>query len=257
MVIFDQDGNVLESADPEKGAIEYRTETVYYRYVIESEEVGHYEVVAEYPNGGKDVEWRVDSPEEGRWEVVDADGEPVEHFDGTVPEGLAKDEATPDIWTYGVYVPYTEDELAEIAEAEQAARTEAERSAQMRTAAVMMVRMQAPAMTDAQCLSVSLLFDDWREDTEYGEGEVYRHGGLIYRCKNAHTSQKGWEPGASTASLWTAITPDGPQEWQPGQSYDVDAEVTHDGKTWVSLVPDNVWEPGAPGTETVWREAEG
>lgn len=27
-----------------------------------SEEVGHYEVICEYPNGGKDVKWVVDSP---------------------------------------------------------------------------------------------------------------------------------------------------------------------------------------------------
>ena len=33
-------------------------------------------------------------------------------------------------------------------------------------------------------------------------------------------------------------------------AYAKDAEVTHNGKTWVSLTPYNVWEPGGAG----WRE---
>ena len=30
--------------------------------------------------------------------------------------------------------------------------------------------------------------------------------------------------------------------------------MRHNGKVWESLVDNNVWEPGAQGTETVWRE---
>jgi hypothetical protein len=30
--------------------------------------------------------------------------------------------------------------------------------------------------------------------------------------------------------------------------------VTHNGKTWESLIDNNVWEPGAVGTETLWKE---
>ena len=28
----------------------------------------------------------------------------------------------------------------------------------------------------------------------------------------------------------------------------------HNGKTWESLVDNNVWEPGAVGTESLWKE---
>ena len=35
----------------------------------------------------------------------------------------------------------------------------------------------------------------------------------------------------------------------PASSYPVDATVTHNGKTWVSLTPFNVWEPPVG-----WRE---
>lgn len=31
-------------------------------------------------------------------------------------------------------------------------------------------------------------------------------------------------------------------------------KVAHNGKMWVSLVDNNVWEPGIIGTELVWRE---
>lgn len=39
-----------------------------------------------------------------------------------------------------------------------------------------------------------------------------------------------------------------PIPWQ------LDSKCTHNGKKWVSLVNDNVWEPGSIGTETVWTE---
>lgn len=39
-----------------------------------------------------------------------------------------------------------------------------------------------------------------------------------------------------------------PIPWQ------LDSKCTHNGKKWVSLVNDNVWEPGSIGTETVWKE---
>ena len=31
-------------------------------------------------------------------------------------------------------------------------------------------------------------------------------------------------------------------------------QVTHNGKTWESLADNNVWEPGAIGTESLWKE---
>lgn len=33
-------------------------------------------------------------------------------------------------------------------------------------------------------------------------------------------------------------------------AYPIDWEVVHNGKTWISLIPSNVWEPGISG----WRE---
>ena len=58
---------------------------------------------------------------------------------------------------------------------------------------------------------------------------------------------------------WTnldAEEPDGPQPWvQPEgahDAYQTGDRVTHQGQTWESTINDNVWEPGAAGTEGLW-----
>lgn len=50
-------------------------------------------------------------------------------------------------------------------------------------------------------------------------------------------------------------------EWIPYDGihsgrYMKDAKVTRNGKKYISLVDNNVWEPGMPGTETVWQLVE-
>lgn len=55
--------------------VQERINTVFHEAVESVEEVGHYETVAEYPNGGKDVEWVVDTPgqiaRDAYWETED------------------------------------------------------------------------------------------------------------------------------------------------------------------------------------------
>ena len=46
-------------------------------------------------------------------------------------------------------------------------------------------------------------------------------------------------------------------EWeQPGSTnpYMMGDKVTHNGSTWLSLVDNNVWEPGVVGTEDLWEQ---
>ena len=33
-----------------------------------------------------------------------------------------------------------------------------------------------------------------------------------------------------------------------------DDKVSHNGKIWISLIDNNVWEPGVVGTESLWKE---
>lgn len=127
MVIIDESGSVVESPDLEAGEVTYHTQSVTHSWVVDSEEEGHWETVAEYENGGKDVEWVADSPEQGHWDTRDEDGEEVEHFDGAIAEDWPKDQTISDQWIYGTYRKYTEDELAKIAKE----KAEAERQSQI------------------------------------------------------------------------------------------------------------------------------
>ena len=63
---------------------------------------------------------------------------------------------------------------------------------------------------------------------------------------------------AMTHSGWREEVEDGGvAEWvQPTGAHDaymMDAVVTHNGKTWISTVDSNVWEPGVHG----WEEYSG
>lgn len=55
-----------------------------------------------------------------------------------------------------------------------------------------------------------------------------------------------------------APDPDEIPAWRPWDGlsalYAKGDKVAHNGKTWLSLVDNNCWEPGIIGTELVWRE---
>lgn len=65
MRILDENGKeLIESAElHETGRLARETiQTVFHEAVAAVEEIGHYETTAEYPNGGKEVQWVVDTP---------------------------------------------------------------------------------------------------------------------------------------------------------------------------------------------------
>lgn len=116
-------------------------------------------------------------------------------------------------------------------------------------------------ITDEQALAIDLLFDDWSGDSvSYSEDDRVRYNDVLYRCLQSHTSQSTWTP-TDAPSLWAKclINPDSPAipEWEQPDStnpYSKGDKVTHNGKTWASLIDGNVWEPGVTGTESLWKE---
>ena len=62
MKILDETGAVIENPDPTLGYLTDDTEEVTHPAVEGVEEEWHWETVAEYPNGGKDVQKIVDRP---------------------------------------------------------------------------------------------------------------------------------------------------------------------------------------------------
>lgn len=90
--VYDEYGELLKEFDLSIGWLKPSTRTEHHEAVEGVEEVWHWETIAEYPNGGKDVK-----------KVVD------------VPGVEAKDAWDEKIPIY-IYIPYTEEELAAIEE---------------------------------------------------------------------------------------------------------------------------------------------
>lgn len=117
----------------------------------------------------------------------------------------------------------------------------------------------AGMLTDEQALKVTALYPLWDPRATYAVGDRVRYAGNLYRCLQPHTAQETWNP-ADAPSLWAKVLTDPsgailPWE-QPGSTnpYMMGDKVTHNGKTWESLVDNNVWEPGVTGTENLWKE---
>lgn len=124
MIVYDKDFNIVKNPSLDNGRIEAVPLCVDFAYVIDSEEVHHEEVIAEYPEtGGVDVAIVVDSPQRGHWEAkISETGKRLDlDFSGWPDNG----EGFRDIVMLDVYEPFTQNEknehdrLAEAAEEEQ------------------------------------------------------------------------------------------------------------------------------------------
>lgn len=108
-------------------------------------------------------------------------------------------------------------------------------------------------LDDEQAESVTRMFEVWANNTDYSVGDRRQYGSLLYRCVQAHISQKGWEP-PNVPALWVRTSTDPFPEWiQPTGAHDAYAKgskVSHNGKHWESDIDANVYEPGVYG----WSE---
>ena len=64
-------------------------------------------------------------------------------------------------------------------------------------------------MADADAAKNPMLFLPWETGTKYGVGNRRRYDGKVYKCRQSHTSQVGWEPPAVPA-LWVVINTSSP-----------------------------------------------
>lgn len=109
-------------------------------------------------------------------------------------------------------------------------------------------------LTDEQALEVPELFPIWNPNSiAYAVGDRVQHESKLYSCIQAHTSQESWQP-SLTPALWNLVSIEEWPEWvQPAGVHDAyakDDKVLHNGKKWISIVDNNVWEPGVYG----WNE---
>jgi len=121
-----------------------------------------------------------------------------------------------------------------------------------------LLELAVQSLEPADALEGVELFPTWKTGTAYNVGFKVRHGGILYACLQAHTSQAGWAPELAPALWAKVLIPDPEQiyDWeQPGSTngYAKDVKVRHNGKIWISTCDNNIWEPGAPGVY-VWTE---
>ena len=116
-------------------------------------------------------------------------------------------------------------------------------------------------LTDEQAATVPALYKEWETGVDYKADDRRTFNGVLYKCLQDHTSQDDWTPDVAV-SMWAVVLIPDPEvipEWvQPDSTngYKTGDKVTHNGSTWESLVDNNIWEPGAVGTEGVWLKTE-
>lgn len=111
-------------------------------------------------------------------------------------------------------------------------------------------------ITDEQAAVVSVLYPAWAEDAHYEAGERITYNEVLYKVLQAHDAQADWTPDVAVSLFAKVLTdPTGTiLPWvQPDSTnpYMKDDKVTHNGKTWISTLDNNVWEPGAYGWDEV------
>lgn len=74
---------------------------------------------------------------------------------------------------------------------------------------------------DNTALRMREFYPEWAAGQAYTAGYKVQHGGKLWRCIQAHTSQDSWAPSTDTASLWERI-----DETHDGTQYD---PIPYDG----------------------------
>lgn len=129
-----------------------------------------------------------------------------------------------------------------------------ERARQLRP----IIEKAAESLPDEDALEAVELFPIWEPDTEYTTDERVQYGEKLYRCVQSHTSQAEWTPDA-TPALWTEVAKPGeiPVWKQPSGAQDAYMSGDRvwfpekDTTVYVSIVDNNVWQPGVYGWDAV------
>lgn len=118
------------------------------------------------------------------------------------------------------------------------------------------IEKAAKSLSDEDALDAINLYPSWKNNHEYTEvGERVRYNGVLYKVLQPHTSQSAWTPSEAPSLFAKVLIPDANKiyEWEQPDStnlYKAGDKVTHNGKTWISDIDNNSWEPGVYG----WSE---
>lgn len=111
------------------------------------------------------------------------------------------------------------------------------------------LQMFAETLTDEQALQVPLVFNEFEIGVLYKVGTRILYNDVLYKVLIEHTSQETWTPDVAP-SLFAKVlneTLDGSiPEWEQPDStngYMKGDKVMFEGKTYESLIDNNVWSP--------------
>lgn len=111
----------------------------------------------------------------------------------------------------------------------------------------------APALATLEALPV---YPAWQSGASYVADDVVEYDERLWLIVQPHTSQADWTPDATPALWRTSHEPGTIPAWVAPtgahDAYQLGDRVTHNGSVWESTVDANVWEPGTPGTESLW-----
>lgn len=116
------------------------------------------------------------------------------------------------------------------------------------------IEKAAQSLDDTDALDAVQLYPNWQSGVAYEVDLRVQYHGILYRVLQAHTSKETWTPDVSPSLFAKVLIPDPTviPEWEQPEStnpYMKGDKVSHNGKTWVSTIDNNVWEPGVYGWE--------
>ena len=155
----------------------------------------------------------------------------------------------------GKLIEMTEAEISEEKQKIQLAKAE-EKSRHLTAEEVtaMLIRQQINGLTveDNMALRMTEFYPEWAAGMDYATGYKVQHGGILYKCVQAHTSQADWTPDA-TPALWVVVSIDEYPEWvQPTgahDAYNTGDKVSYNGKHYISTIDANTYAPDVYGWE--------
>ena len=110
--------------------------------------------------------------------------------------------------------------------------------------------------TDEQALEAADLYPSWKEGQNYNAGERVMHEGILYKVLTDHVSQTDWTPSLAVSLFTKILIPNDNliYDWEQPEStnpYMKDDKVLYNDALWISIIDNNVWEPGVYGWEKI------
>ena len=96
----------------------------------------------------------------------------------------------------------------------------------------------AQNLDDADAVQAVQLYDEWMPDTAYEAGYKIRRSGKVFRVRQAHTAQAGWEP-ENAPALFEEInethagTKDDPIPYSGGMALEAGLHYSQDGAVYL------------------------